>query len=289
VETATQRIPPPVERKPAGNRLGFAIGGGVIAVAVFVGSFVMQPGRNAGAGDSAAAAATPSSPPAASTAAATSGSSSNPSGAIAPRDAAAPPVAPGKNSTLADARPLALAVAEAGEILTIEDTRFYKVDNALKLRDLALIRLQNESATLRPNLKVLNADKSLMAEPYDPSPGASLQAHRDAQPRGAAVSAGHGLRVNRQIQDLSDAAKGVRRIRAERRLAHTGGGTGRPDINAGILDDKDHDSYRVSGASKTSGNVTFENLSTTLRPDLKVFDRNKSMIVEKYDGRPGRT
>src|SRR5262249_1669740 len=59
------------------------------------------------------------------------------------------------------------------------------------------------------------------------------------------------------------------------------------DINAGILDDKDHDWYRVSGASKTSIKVTFENLSTTLRPDLKVYDANKSLIVEKYDTTPG--
>jgi hypothetical protein len=59
------------------------------------------------------------------------------------------------------------------------------------------------------------------------------------------------------------------------------------DLNAGIMDNKDHDWYRVSGAGKPNVMVTFENLSTTLKPDVKVYDGNKSLIVEKYDGTPG--
>jgi len=291
VETVPPRVPrqvlPSVERKPGGNRLGFAIGGGAIVLAVFVGSFLMQRGRSAGAGDNAAAAATPSSTPAAAAATATSGSSSKPPAAVAPRDAAAPPVAPGKNSTLADARPLALDVAEAGELLTIEDTRFYKVDNALKFRDLALVRLQNESATLRPYLKILNADKSLIAEPYDTSPGASVQ-------RAVTLDPGQPLYV--QVAPYGSTGKYKISVTPQKAYdtfepnddsltpAAVRIGT---DINAGILDDKDHDWYRVSGASKTSVKVTFENLSTTLRPDVKVYDGNKSMITEKYDGTPG--
>src|SRR5262245_12138130 len=48
VETVPPRVPqqglPSGERKPAGSRLGFAIGGGAIVLAVFVGSFLMQRG-----------------------------------------------------------------------------------------------------------------------------------------------------------------------------------------------------------------------------------------------------
>lgn len=33
--------------------------------------------------------------------------------------------------------------------------------------------------------------------------------------------------------------------------------------------------------------MTFENLSTTLRPNVKVYDGNKSLAVEKYDSTPG--
>ena len=59
------------------------------------------------------------------------------------------------------------------------------------------------------------------------------------------------------------------------------------DISAGVMDDKDPDFYRFSASPGTMVRVTFENLSTTLRPDLKVYDRNKSQLVEKYDGTPG--
>jgi hypothetical protein len=48
-----------------------------------------------------------------------------------------------------------------------------------------------------------------------------------------------------------------------------------------IMDNKDHDWYRVSGATNPNVTVTFENLSTTLKPDVKVYDWNKSLIVEK--------
>ena len=59
------------------------------------------------------------------------------------------------------------------------------------------------------------------------------------------------------------------------------------DINAGIMDDKDNDWYRFSGATTTKVTVTFENLSTTLRPHIKVYDANKSQVMEKSDGTAG--
>jgi hypothetical protein len=33
--------------------------------------------------------------------------------------------------------------------------------------------------------------------------------------------------------------------------------------------------------------VTFENLSATLRPNVKVYNGNKSFIIDKYDSTPG--
>ena len=93
----------------------------------------------------------------------------------APRDVSAPPVAAGSHSTIVDARQLDLGVAEPGEILTTEDTRFYKIDYVRKIRDLAIVRLQNESTTLRPNVKIFNADRSQIAEAYDGEKGASVQ------------------------------------------------------------------------------------------------------------------
>ena len=59
------------------------------------------------------------------------------------------------------------------------------------------------------------------------------------------------------------------------------------DIDAGVMDNKDPDFYRFSGAPARMVKVMFENLSTTLRPYLRVYDGNKSMILERFDGTPG--
>jgi hypothetical protein len=188
---------------------------------------------------------------------------------------------------MGDARPLALAVAEPGEILTTEDTRFYKVENPFKLRDLAIVRLQNESATLRPDVKILNADKSLIAEPYDGNPGASVEHTLTLTP---------GQPIYLQVSPYGSTGKYKISVTPQKAydrfepnddsLTPAGIKIG-TDIDAGILDDKDHDWYRVSGATRTNVRVTFENLSTTLRPNVKVYDGNKSQVVEKYDSTPG--
>ena len=59
------------------------------------------------------------------------------------------------------------------------------------------------------------------------------------------------------------------------------------DVVANVMDTTDHDWYRVTGAVKPTVTVMFENLSSTLRPEVKVFDANKSEIAAKYDATPG--
>lgn len=54
-------------------------------------------------------------------------------------------------------------------MLTSDDTRVYAVPNALKLRDRAIVRLQNDSTTLKPSMKVFDGNGSLIAEKYDTS------------------------------------------------------------------------------------------------------------------------
>src|SRR6185295_19663010 len=97
--------------------------GGAVVVAIAAGGFMVLRGRGG----------VPAEPASASTAAPVGSASTSPApsrsvpataAAVAPREVAAPPVAAGRNSTLDEARSLAVAVAEPGEILTTEDTRF---------------------------------------------------------------------------------------------------------------------------------------------------------------------
>lgn len=55
------------------------------------------------------------------------------------------------------------------------------------------------------------------------------------------------------------------------------------DIVAGVMDNEDFDFYRFSGVTNHVITVTLENLSTTLRPKLTVYDENKSKLFAKYD------
>ncbi len=208
-------------------------------------------------------------------------------GPAVPRDVPAPAVAAGANSSIAEARPLALGVAEPGEILTTEDTRYYLVGNTLKIRDLVLVRLENLSATLRPNLKIFTANKSLITEQYDGNPGASVEHMLPIEPGNAIY-----------LQVLPYSTTGKYKISVTPQKAYDAYEPNDDllnpkaikvgeDISASIMDGGDHDWFRVSGATGTVINVTFENLSTTLRPNIKVYDRNKSNILDRFDGTPG--
>ena len=139
-------------RQLFGNRLGSIAGGAAILLAVIAAIFLI--GREPDASsDGAPAAAASGAAPARDTSGARPAAAEGPP---VPREVPAPAVAAGANSSIAEARQLSLGTAEPGEILTTDDTRVYAVPNALKLRDLAVVRLQNESThaeTLPQNLQ----------------------------------------------------------------------------------------------------------------------------------------
>lgn len=208
-------------------------------------------------------------------------------GPVTPRDVPAPVVAAGTNSSIAEARPLALGVAEPGEILTKEDTRYYRVANTLKIRDLALVRLENASATLRPNMKIFTVDKSLITDVYDGSPGASVEHVLPLNPgkpiylQVLPYNSTGKYKISVTPQHAYDAHEPNDDLLTPRAVKV---GT---DISGSVMDREDNDWFRVSGATGTMIKVTFENLSTTLRPNVRVYDRNKSQIGDKFDGTPG--
>jgi hypothetical protein len=177
--------------------------------------------------------------------------------------------------------------ADTGEIYTLQDTRFYRFDNAFKVRDRVKIRLENLSTTLKPDLKIYDANKSASAEPYDGNPGASLDYEMSVEP-GASF----------YVQVLPYGSTGKYKLSAAAQKAFdqfepNDDKLATPTIRAGqtisanIMDTKDEDWFKIEGFSKPAVTVTFENQSTTLKPDIKVYDSNKSALTEKYDGTPG--
>ena len=58
-------------------------------------------------------------------------------------------------------------------------------------------------------------------------------------------------------------------------------------IAGNIIDDKDVRWFRITGATKKTIHVVFDNQSTTLKPEVKIFSATKSQIGDKYDGTSG--
>jgi hypothetical protein len=215
------------------------------------------------------------------------GTEGNSAAKHAPRDVPAPSVSEGQHSSFAEARPLALGVAEPGEILTVQDRRFYRIENRLKVRDRAIVRLDNASATLRPDIKIYDANRSELVEKYDPTPGANMEhvlTLTPGQPIYVQVLPYDSIGKYKLSVTPQQAFDGYE---ANDESLTASAVTIATDIVANVMDTADHDWYRVTGAVKSSVTVTLEALSSTLRPAVKVFDANKSEIGEKYDPTAG--
>jgi hypothetical protein len=218
------------------------------------------------------------------------GSASPATGAATPSAAAPAPVPAGPVSpggTIEHSAGLTVGTSVEGEIAKADQNDFYRFDNPLKQRDLGIVRLQNRSATLKPYFKLFNADRSGIAENYDGTPGASVE-------RVIALEPGQAFYI--EVLNYGSAGKYTLSVTPQKAydahepdddvLTASAVAIGTP-IDASIMDDKDADWYRISGATQKTAHVIFDNQSTTLRPYVKMFSASKSAIGEKYDGTPG--
>lgn len=182
----------------------------------------------------------------------------------------------------------------AGEIGEITGTasNFYRFDNAFKVRDVAIVRLENLSSTLKPRLKIYDANKSQLSDAYDGTPGASVEYALTLEP---------GKRIYVEIlpcDDYSRCSVGKYALRVTSQhafdalepnddaLSASPAKVGQ-DIVANIMDDKDSDWLHFASAPQKPLTVTLENLSTTLKSRVKIYNSSKSEVTDKYDGTPG--
>jgi hypothetical protein len=201
--------------------------------------------------------------------------------------APAPPFAGKPGGSIEAAASAATGGAVLGAIKSTEETHFYRFEPKGKLRDIAIIRLENRSGTLKPDFKVYNADRSQLFERYDGTPGASVEGSMTMDP-GKAIYVevlAYGSTGDYQLtvtpQRAYDALEPNDDVLTAYALR-----LGQP-AEGNVMDDKDADWFRISGAVGPNVIVSLENLSTTLKPDVKVFSASKSQLLEKYDGTPG--
>jgi outer membrane protein OmpA-like peptidoglycan-associated protein len=200
--------------------------------------------------------------------------------------AAAVALAPGQSITSPASAKIGMTVA--GEITDDKGpSHFYRFDNPGTLRDIVKFRLENKSTTLKPDMKFYNADRSSMSEKYDGTPGASVE-----QP----ISIDPGQTI--YVEVLPYGSVGKYELSALPQHAYDANEPNddqlKPStlkfgdtVEGSIMDDKDNDWFHVTAPSSGKVTIALENLSTTLKPDVKIYNQAKSAITEKYDGTPG--
>lgn len=237
--------------------------------------------KDAAATSAAAPTATSTGTPAA----AATASAAAPAAAPAP---SAPAVAGAPGETVEAAGKLALNAPVTGEFKT-QDAKhhFYKIESNLKVRDLVKLRLENTSATLRPDFKLYDANRSQQGDFYDGTPGASVE---------RVVSLSPGVPI--YVEITPNNSVGTYKFSATAQSAYdkyepnddqlttTPANLGAP-IEASIMDDKDVDWFHFSGKHGAKIAITLENQSTTLKPDVKWYSATKSQLGDRYDGTPG--
>jgi hypothetical protein len=180
-----------------------------------------------------------------------------------------------------------IATRVAGEIVEKGPSNFYRLDNTASQRDIFLVQLENKSATLKPQLKVYDANRSTVVEKYDYTPGASVQQLLSLNPRQTIYlevlpfgSAG-AYELSITPQKAYDANEPNDDQLSPKVVAF-----GTP-LEGNIMDEGDADWFRITGASAAKVNVVLDNQSTTLKPHVKVYSSTKSQKRDEYDSTAG--
>ena len=176
-----------------------------------------------------------------------------------------------------------------GEIKTGGDLDYFKVTASKPVRDLVRVSLENLSTTLMPQLLLYNQNKSQIGgDHYDATPGANLdvtftlEAGTDSYVRVANSSGNPGgaYRLRLTYQDAADAQE-PNETAAQATVLSAG-----QSMPGSILDKQDQDWYRFQARS-AAVRVRMDNDSSTLAPQLYIFDENRSQLANPYNGTNG--
>jgi hypothetical protein len=186
------------------------------------------------------------------------------------------------NNTIPQANVAEMGTTIVGEINPADDVDFFKFQyrDAKKRRDIVVVHLENRSTTLQPALILYNEDKSIARNwSAANAPGANLEFSFSAEP-GKTYYVGVGSNYNGSTGAYTLAV--VPQKAYDQYEPNEDAFTATPlkvgqTIEANIMDGADVDSYRVSGVKEKSFTVHLENLSSALRPSIRVLNSDKSI------------
>lgn len=197
------------------------------------------------------------------------------------------PVSIAGGSSIDKASPATVGMAISGAIAPSGPSNFYRFENKARLRDVAIVRLENKSTTLRPFVRLYNADRSQITYRYDSTAGASLDQTISLDPgqviyvEVAPNDSSGAYQLSVLSQNAFDSHEPNDDV-----LSATPVRFGEA-VDGSIMDAKDADWYHVSASSSRKVEIYVQNKSTTLRPFIHVYSSSKSEITYKYDSTPG--
>ena len=157
-------------------------------------------------------------------------------------------------------------------------------------RDWLRIELQNRSTTLEPRLELFDAAKTSLGSVYKTTPGADLAYAFVAQPATpylVRVSNYYGNSVGVYLLRIA-APKAYDAHEPNDDILRAGEIAVAQPVAAGIMDQNDMDFFTLA-AGKTEGAMlaSVKNRSTTLQPEIAVYDANKALIGSQRNTTPG--
>lgn len=193
------------------------------------------------------------------------------------------------NDSKATAADLPINTPVEGTVTTTEDSDFFAFTSDAKVRDRVILRLQNQSETLRPHLKLFGPDKAGIKETYSGTAGADTDLEFTAVPgaRYYVEVNPYGTTGQYTLSALPQAAHDSYEPNDDPIRDTPTRLTPGEAIDANILDDQDNDWYRLAAAPGPSLHVILENRSNTLRPNVVVYNAQRSQIKDGYDGTAG--
>jgi hypothetical protein len=199
------------------------------------------------------------------------------------------------NNTVQQANIGEIGATIAGEINPANDVDFFqfKYSDAKKRRDIIVVRLENRSSTLQPQLTLRNQDKSIARDwTAANAPGADLNSSFLAEPEkiyfvGAGSAPDQHVLGARVGNSAGAYALSLLPQKAydqyepnDDALSATPLKVGQT-VEANVMDGEDLDYYRVSGIKEKNLTVQLENLSPLLQPSIRVLKSDKS-IAENW-------
>ncbi len=185
--------------------------------------------------------------------------------------------------TILEAAKAKIGMKVSGAIVKDGPSNFFYFANPGKLRDKVRIRLENKSTTYRPQIFVYDENRSKLFNAYDYTNGASLERTLVLDPGQGVYVEVHPLGSEGAYELSAIALKAYDKYEAnDDGLTATELKFGN-SVEASILDKNDSDWFHITPTTAGKVTIALENLSSTYRPQVFVYDTRKSKIVNKYD------